>query len=396
MKTFFLVLAIVYLIVLEIARVYYIMPFPGSQQKETIDLAYWIHTNMLWLRILGWLVAGILLFQLLRQKKRPVRILAGTLLLLYAVVFYFFNFRMLADKMFIQPREKIFAAAASSTIAPDKLVIGVTIDGISKAYPIQVIGYHHQVRDTVGGKPVMVTYCTVCRTGRVFNPAVKGEPEEFRLVGMDHFNAMFEDSRTGSWWRQATGEAIAGPLKGLVLEEIPSRQTSVAAWVAANPSTQIMQYDPAFIREYEDLEDFDKGTIESSLEKRDSASWEFKSWVVGVSTERAAAAYDWNALVLHGYLEDSLPDMPVIVLLEKDSSSFHVFNRMQGAQSLHFKWDPQAERLSDRETGSSWNLRGECTDGPLKGMYLQRIQAYQEFWHSWQQFHPNTRKFPAG
>ncbi|MFX5562960.1 DUF3179 domain-containing (seleno)protein, partial [Acinetobacter baumannii] len=64
------------------------------------------------------------------------------------------------------------------------------------AYPIQFIGYHHQVVDTVGGEPIIATYCTVCRTGRIFSSTVDGVPEKFRLVGMDHFNAMFEDART--------------------------------------------------------------------------------------------------------------------------------------------------------------------------------------------------------
>jgi len=79
------------------------------------------------------------------------------------------------------------------------------------------IGYHHQVRDTIAGAPVLVSYYTVCRTGRVFCPAVKGDPEVFRLVGMDHFNAMFEDATTHSWWRQANGQAIIGPRKGMVM-----------------------------------------------------------------------------------------------------------------------------------------------------------------------------------
>jgi hypothetical protein len=48
----------------------------------------------------------------------------------------------------------------------------------------------------------------------VFSPVVDGRSETFRLVGMDHFNAMFEDASTHSWWRQANGEAIAGPSKG--------------------------------------------------------------------------------------------------------------------------------------------------------------------------------------
>ena len=83
------------------------------------------------------------------------------------------------------------------------------------------IGYHHQVRDRVGGTDVLVTYCTVCRSGRVFSPLVDGTLERFRLVGMDRFNAMFEDESTGSWWRQATGAAVAGPRKGIQLVVIP-------------------------------------------------------------------------------------------------------------------------------------------------------------------------------
>jgi hypothetical protein len=67
----------------------------------------------------------------------------------------------------------------------------------------------HQVRDSINHIPVMVTYCTVCRTGRIYNPIVNGKAETFRLVGMDHFNAMFEDATTKSWWRQSTGECIA-------------------------------------------------------------------------------------------------------------------------------------------------------------------------------------------
>ena len=105
-------------------------------------------------------------------------------------------------------------------------------NGEAKAYPIQFLGYHHQVQDTVGGKPMMVTYCTVCRTGRVFEPVVNGKHEKFRLVGMDHFNAMFEDVTTKSWWRQVSGEAITGKLKGQQLPEVHSTQTSLARLAA--------------------------------------------------------------------------------------------------------------------------------------------------------------------
>ena len=156
----------------------------------------------------------------------------------------------------------------------NKLVIGVAMNGEAKAYPIQIIGYHHQVQDTIAGESIIVTYCTVCRTGRIYSAVLNGKKESFRLVGMDHFNAMFEDKTTKSWWRQVTGEAITGSLKGSALKEIPSEQTTLAAWLRAYPDSKILQPDSIFKKEYDDLAGFDKGIIESGLEKRDSGIME--------------------------------------------------------------------------------------------------------------------------
>jgi hypothetical protein len=75
------------------------------------------------------------------------------------------NFKMAADHMFYQPKKLLMVAADSNKVDAERLVIGVNHNGEARAYPIQFIGYHHQVQDTVGGKPVIVTYCTVCRTG---------------------------------------------------------------------------------------------------------------------------------------------------------------------------------------------------------------------------------------
>src|SRR5690349_5076946 len=108
-------------------------------------------------------------------------------------IIYMFNFKMVADHMFLQPSKVTFQAQPGNLLKDSSIIVGVEINGNVKAYPIRFIAYHHQVQDTVGGKPLIVTYCNVCRTGRVFEPIVKGKHEKFRLVGMDHFNAMFED-----------------------------------------------------------------------------------------------------------------------------------------------------------------------------------------------------------
>lgn len=388
MKKLLLTIGILVLLAAEILQVYFIMPFPGSQKADTIDIAYFLHNYISYIRIAAIILILISIVGSFSRWKKWQKILFIAFALFYGFIFYMVNFRFLADKMFYQPKNKILASVSDNRVTSDKLIIGVTLNNQSKAYPIEIIGYHHQVRDTIGGEPVMITYCTVCRTGRVYSPFVNGKKESFRLVGMDHFNAMFEDSTTKSWWRQVNGEAITGPLKGQSLKEIPSQQTSLQVWMRLHPNTLIMQPDTLYKEKYADLVGFDNGTIEGSLEHRDSASWQFKSWVIGVAHEKEARAYDWNELREKRVINDSLPQLPVVIVLESDTVSYHVWSRTVNNQSLEFYIDNNT--LKDRTTNSVWNFNGVCILGPMYDQQLKPVQASQEFWHSWQTFHPKT------
>jgi hypothetical protein len=374
---------------MEVLRVYFIMPFPGSQRSETIDLAYFIHNNMMYFRIVGLLMIVFPVFYYFRSGSKKAKWSVGISLAVFALVFYLFNFRFLADKMFYQPEHKVFADTTSNQIPEENLVLGVSINGESKAYPIEIIGYHHQVRDTIGNTPVMVPYCTVCRTGRVFSPLVDGKLENFRLVGMDHFNAMFEDTGTKSWWRQVNGVAIAGPLKGKALAEIPSEQMRLEAWISRHPNTLILQADSTFKKQYEGLQNYDEGKGKSDLTRTDSLSWQDKSWVVGVQLGKDARAYDWNDLLARRVINDTLAGTALVITVESDSASFHVWQR----DSLWLSLDSSASLLKDEHTQSSWNWRGECVAGAFQGSRLQVVQSYQEFWHSWRTFHPQTTRY---
>ena len=389
-RTLLLIFALLFLFAVEILRVYFIMPFPGSQRANTIDIAYFIGKYIWWFRLIGFVLLVPLAWHALKNARLWKKIVLTFFIFLYAGVFYLVNFMFLADKMFYQPKNRILVPVAASKVDSSKLVIGITINGQAKAYPIEIIGYHHQVQDTVGGEPVMVTYCTVCRTGRVFSPFVNGKFQHFRLVGMDHFNAMFEDEDTKSWWRQATGIAITGPLKGTALKELPSRQLRLGAWIRQYPNTLILQPDSAYTNQYKGLEGFDAGTINSGLEKRDSGSWKFKSWVVGVQQDNIAKAYDWNDLVKQKIINDTIHNKPIVLVLEKDNASFHAWSRQVNDKLLQFVFDETAQTLKDAATNSVWDMNGDCIEGTLKGSRLSPVPAYQEFWHSWQSFHPLT------
>ena len=144
----------------EILKVYFIMPLPGSQILDSLTAAYFLHTYRWLFRI-----AFLLVIAAGSTKGFPVgsRILpAGVSLATIAVVLVC-NFQMTAESMFKQPRMLTFSSQGENEVDDGSIVIGIEHSGEAKAYPIRFLVYHHQVRDTVGGKAVMVTYCSVCR-----------------------------------------------------------------------------------------------------------------------------------------------------------------------------------------------------------------------------------------
>ena len=370
------------LVLSEVLQVYFIMPMPGSQRMDSLEAAYFLHAYRWFFRI-GFLLTAVAgsagAFQAGR-KWRPAT--AG---LVAAGLVYFFNFQMAADSMFQQPQTLTFKSRAESQVDESSVVVAVEHNGEAKAYPIRYLVYHHQVQDTVGGRPVIVTYCSVCRTGRVFEPVVNGQGEKFRLVGMDHFNAMFEDARTGSWWRQATGEAVAGPLKGARLPETDYTQLTVHQWFELHPAGLVMQPDESAKSDYDSEGRFERGKSKGDLTRTDPASWQDKSWVVGIQLGGVSKAYDWNRLKEQRVINDKVAGRPIVLVLGTDRKSFAVFARPAAAENFTIRQNILSAG------GRSYDLSGVDLAEP--GRQLTRLTAYQEFWHSWRTFHPDTLQF---
>ena len=358
------------------------MPMPGSQRMDSLDVAYFLHSFRWIFRVafLAMIIAGALSAFKIKHKWIPA---LCVLVVLY--VAYTFNFEMLADEMFKQPNNLSFKAKSENILTDSSIVIGVEHNGEAKAYPVRYISYHHQVQDTIGGKPMIITYCNVCRTGRVFEPTVNDQHEKFRLVGMDHFNAMFEDATTKSWWRQATGEAVAGPLKGKMLPEVTSNQVTLKKWFELYPQAVVMQVDEDFKGFYDTLGRFEKGRSKGKLTRTDSLSWKDKSWVIGIQVNSESKAYDWIELKQKRIVNDVVGDQPIVIVVAEDNQSFAAFERLSESDTFSVRNDTLLlkEKRYDFSGRDLSTLTGRLT--PLK--------AYQEFWHSWQTFHPDTRQY---
>ena len=75
----------------------------------------------------------------------------------------------------------------------------------------------------------------------------------------------------------------------------------------------------------------------------------------------------------------------------RDIGTAAAFSRQVAGQTLTF--GPDNGFIRDVETGSTWDIFGQATDGELEGESLTPVVAVNHFWFSWAAFQPETRVY---
>jgi len=108
----------------------------------------------------------------------------------------------LLDPKWILPTEADF-------MKDEDRVLALVHKGEAKAYPIKILNWHEIVNDTVGGKPVFVSYCPLCGSGMAFEATLQGKPYTFGVSGLLYkSDVLMYDHQTESLWSQILQEAV--------------------------------------------------------------------------------------------------------------------------------------------------------------------------------------------
>ena len=349
-----------------------------------MNLAHFMWSGILTFRILsGAALVGVLIAM---PAEDRMSVVPGAIVLgaLWGFIYWVFNRYWVGRFKFLPITQKRFETAAGNEVGMKEQILGISHGGEQKAFPVNMLYYHHQIADEVGGHPIWPTYCGLCNSGRIYDRLVDGKPLEFTLVGAVNFNATFRDHTTGTWWRQEVGDAIKGPMKGRVLEDLPFEQMSLESWLAKYPDSLVLQYDPTFRKQY---------AIRTALLNYEVSlpGWHMQAsppLVVGVEVGDVARAYDWNQLVKHRLVEDEAGGMPLLAVTDETGDSAFVYERRLDGKALSFELTKDG--IKDSETGSSWDCFGRCKKGKLKGKALTQLQSYKQYVRAWVTFHPDA------
>jgi len=85
----------------------------------------------------------------------------------------------------------------------------------------------HVAQGELNGEAWAFFFCACCHMGGSVNPIVNGQHLHFRVTGVYNCMSIMSDYETSSYWENATGECIEGPLQGTHLESRPAQYMKV-------------------------------------------------------------------------------------------------------------------------------------------------------------------------
>jgi hypothetical protein len=126
------------------------------------------------------------------------------------------------------------------------VVIGLTVDGVARAYPWEAFAKQSPVVDRVNGRPLLLVLGPDGKSFRVFISRINGKDAEFFLktdaeAGVEKKDWALLDAGTSSQWN-FQGCATSGAAQGKCLDRIPALKDYWFDWRNYHPETTVYKH----------------------------------------------------------------------------------------------------------------------------------------------------------
>jgi hypothetical protein len=203
--------------------------------------------------------------------------------------------------------------------------------------------------------------------------------------------------KDGTLYSCLTGIAFDGPKKGTQLKKVPTIVSDWGFWLKHYPDSVAYNMKPQF-KPLELPKEINEDSKKSRVAGDDRLAAE--KMVLGVAEGKEARAYPLDALEKAGLIEDKLDGHPCVIVWEPATGSAAAYRPVATppkkedgeAKTLTLYRDDKADGkpLTDKETGSRWDIAGRAYEGKLKGWTLTWLDGTQVKWYAWAAEYPET------
>jgi hypothetical protein len=178
---------------------------------------------------------------------------------------------------------------------------------------------------------------------------VEGQPLTFGVAGVWRRNMVIRDWQTGSVWQHATGEAIAGPLKGKTLHPISGSLVKWGVWSTQHPDGILgTEPDPPApnLLSVEGMVKLFSGTNKFAtpgLAAKDDHRLPAHQMVIGVQVNDEARAYPLDLVRELGKINDTLGGRQIIIIYHPTGDNVDVRMGEEPLRVEHLWWQGWSE-----------------------------------------------------
>ena len=235
----------------------------------------------------------------------------------------------------------------ASFLSDDDRILGVSLNGISKAYPIKILNWHEIVNDHFKHQAMVITFCPLCGTGTAFFSNIDKTILTFGVSGLLYnSDVLLYDKQTESLWSQIMNKAISGQNKGKSLTAHPISHTSWKDWQTNHPNTLVLSNKTGFKRDYSKNPYSGYGQTSQTYfpVKNSSKLFQKKEWVLGVTINGQSKAYAFSELTKSsGQIKDNFANQQLIINYNKKAKTASIMNSenkqvVVTLQSYWFAW----------------------------------------------------------
>ena len=306
------------------------------------------------------------------------------------------------DPEFVSPKE-----AAKWVSAKEPVVVVEYADEV-RAYPLQILIWHELVNDKIGDLPILVSFCPLCNIAITFDRRIDGKVHNFGVSGMLRNNCLvMYDWQTDSLWQQIPREAIVGTLTGKQLDIVSSQVVPFETFMENFPDGKVLSretgherpygHSPYIGYEFGNRTMFPVGLAKpmpvAPLERLVTISVGGKSKAYPFKLLRRRHVTEGRTKKNHFVIFfDPTAVTPMDAIRIADSrkvGAVGVFSPELDGKRLRFRH--KGDKIVDKTTGSTWNLLGMATDGPLAGKRLEPIDHGVYYAFAWLVFNPDTQ-----
>jgi len=245
---------------------------------------------------------------------------------------------------------QVVPVAEADFLRPDDRVIGVTVNGESRAYPIGVLNWHEIINDHLGAKsgrgalPIAVVYCPLCDSVSVVDRRFEGKAYEFGVSGLlFNSNVLLYDRTDQALWSQVGLTAVSGPHAGRALRHLDGWElTAFEAWKAKHPASTVVSFDTGHRRNYTRNpygRYFQSDRLIFPAEPADGR-FKNKTKIVGIRFGQTTRAYPLEELkrAPGGEVLDVIQGQAVRLRADPATGAIHIVQAPDGAQVIHTFW----------------------------------------------------------